>query len=122
MSDKISPVWRNVAKGVRYREHTTRKHGKRPDRYYCLIYKKDGKTVQEALGWASDGVTQAEAERRLAFLRENWRTGTGPKTLAEMRAAAAAEKDAAEKEMVEEQERRITVQEYFDGHFCLKSI
>ena len=33
--------------GVRYREHTTRKHGIRPDRCYSIRYKVDGKDKEE---------------------------------------------------------------------------
>lgn len=47
--------WIAAAKGIRYREHETRKHGKRPDRYWCIQYKLNGKTINEAVGWWSEG-------------------------------------------------------------------
>lgn len=78
-------LWTAAAKGVRYKEHPTRKHGKRPDRYWCLQYKLDGKTINEAVGWWSDGVTQSQCEELLAELRVNKKSGNGPRILRELR-------------------------------------
>jgi hypothetical protein len=38
--------------GIRYREHDTRRHGvgNKPDRYYTIFYKLEGKMVEEAVG------------------------------------------------------------------------
>ncbi len=95
-------IWTSAAKGVRYKEHPTRKHGKRPDRYWCLQYKLRGKNINESVGWWSDGVTQSHCEALLAELRINWKSGQGPQTLKEMRhsnlekrAAEAAAEEAA---------------------------
>jgi len=50
--------WIKVERGIRYREHPTRKHGvpKRPDRYYVIRLAVDGLMRQEALGWESGGL------------------------------------------------------------------
>ena len=95
-------VWTSAGKGIRYKEHPTRKHGKRPDRYWCLQYKLRGKTVNEAVGWWSDGVGQSQCEELLALLRINQKSGEGPQTLKELREfnherrrAEAAAKEAA---------------------------
>lgn len=109
--------WRNAAKGIRYREHPTRKHGKRPDRYYCLIYKRAGKTIQEAVGWASDGVTQDECEKKLVALRENWRSGEGPQTLTEMRLESQRQREAELAAQEAELIRRTTLADYFEQNF-----
>lgn len=107
--------WVKASKGVRYREHPTRKHGKRRDRYYALQYKRNGKVFNEAVGWSSDQVTQASCERLLAMLRENWRTGAGPQTLAEMRQEAEiARQDAKEAKERQRNEAR-TFQSFFEG-------
>jgi integrase len=79
-------VWISAGKGIRYKEHPTRKHGKRPDRYWCLQYKLQGKPINEAVGWWSDGASQAQCEDLLAELRQNQKNGQGPQTLREMRA------------------------------------
>lgn len=72
--------------GVRYREHSSRKHGgNRPDKCFYIHYKVDGKTRDEAVGWSSEGVTAEKAFKILAQLREANRLGKGPKTLSELR-------------------------------------
>lgn len=49
--------------GVRYREHPTRKHGIHLDRYFMIRYQKDGKRMEEGLGWASGHVDKNTAGR-----------------------------------------------------------
>lgn len=71
--------------GVRYREHPARKHGAIPDRYYILTYWWKGKTVTEAMGWASEKVTPTQCFNTLAEIKGNQATGKGPCTLAELR-------------------------------------
>lgn len=71
--------------GVEFREHKTRRHGPRLDRYYSIRYTVKSKVVRECLGWASEGMTPAKASKYRSTLRENIRTGEGPQTLAEMR-------------------------------------
>lgn len=79
--------------GVRYREHLTRKHGRYADRYIVIRYRVNGKRIDEVLGWTSQGASIDRAADVLGVLRQNHRTGTGPQTLAEMRAIAQDEKD-----------------------------
>lgn len=80
------PKWMKTKyPGVRYREHPTRMHGRQPDRYYVLNYKLDGKTKDEAVGWASEGVKPSECARLYGELKENRRKGEGPRSLAEKR-------------------------------------
>ncbi|MEA3333744.1 MAG: tyrosine-type recombinase/integrase, partial [Pseudomonadota bacterium] len=50
--------------GVRYYEHATRMHGRQPDRYFTIRYQKDGKRVEEGLGWASGHVDVKGADRK----------------------------------------------------------
>lgn len=80
--------------GVRYREHATRRHGRNADRYIVIRYRVNGRRIDEAIGWASQGASLDRAAEILAALRQNHRTGVGPQTLAEMRAMAQAERDA----------------------------
>ena len=91
--------------GVRYREHESRKHGVRPDRYFFVRYKLDGKDKEEGLGWSSQGWTAQKAAEKLAKLKEAQRTGEGAITLAQKRQQAAAARHAeAEARAVEERE------------------
>ena len=73
--------WITAAPGIRYRQHKTRKHGARLDRYYTLRLSVDGRQVEEALGWASEGWTVPRAQEELSRLRKAKRTGEGPATL-----------------------------------------
>jgi len=41
-------------KGVRYYDHPTRKHGLKFDRYLAIRYQKDGKRIEEGIGWTSE--------------------------------------------------------------------
>jgi len=78
-------VWTSAGKGIRYREHPSRKHGKKPDRYWCIQYKLNGRNINEAVGWWSDGSSQNQCEELLSTLRVNQKSGQGPQTLKEMR-------------------------------------
>lgn len=53
------------SKGIRYKEHKTRKHGMKFDRYFEARFQVDGKMKSRGLGWASEGWTleKAVAER-----------------------------------------------------------
>jgi integrase len=106
-------AWKNVSKGVRYREHESRKHNKRPDRYYMLTYKRGGKTMNEALGWASDGFTQADAEDLMETLRKNWRSGTGVQSLREMREHEADKRDQSVAARKEQERKGIPLADYW---------
>jgi integrase len=90
-------------KGVRYREHPTRKHGIQKDKYFSIRYKLDGKDKEEALGWASDGWTAEKAALELSKLRHNQQSGDGAFTLEEKREVELAkrEKEAQEKALAE---------------------
>jgi len=104
--------WIAAGKGIRYREHDTRKHGVRPDRYWCIQYRRNNKTYNEAIGWWSEGANQAECERALAKLRENWRIGQGPQSLKEMRQANQADREK-ERQALEKAELAGTTLEDF---------
>src|SRR5215472_6976376 len=98
----MSAKWKTVAPGIRVRDHETRKHGVRPDRYFTLRFSVDGRQVEEALGWASAGWTLARAQEELGKLREAKRTGQGPATLRERSQAMRLE----ERKKAEAEERR----------------
>jgi integrase len=93
--------WITVAPGIRCREHPTRRHGVRPDRYFTLRISINGRRVEEALGWASEGWTLKRAQEELGKLRAAARTGEGPTTLREQaEAKRRAERQKAEEEAV----------------------
>lgn len=99
--------------GVRTREHATRKHGIRPDRYFLIRYQTQGKRKEEGLGWASEGWTEEKAALKLAELKQAAKTGEGAKRLSEKRAARKkADQEAAAKKKAEER-RATTYEQYF---------
>lgn len=65
--------------GVRYREHPTRRHGARLDRYYTVRFSLDGIRKEEGLGWASQGWTQQKAAEYRAEMIKSAKAG-GPRT------------------------------------------
>ncbi len=71
----MASKWITAAPGIRYRQHQTRKHGARFDRYFTLRFSANGRQVEEALGWASEGWTVAQAQEELIRLRQAKRTG-----------------------------------------------
>lgn len=84
--------------GVRYREHSTRKHGVKKDRYFALRYQKDGERVEEGLGWSTDGWTESKAALKLAELRRAAATGEGEARLSKKREKARQAQIEAERE------------------------
>jgi integrase len=89
--------WVTADRGIRYRQHPTRKHGVKFDRYFTLRFSARGHQVEEALGWSSDGWTIHLAKEELVRLKKAGRSGAGPMTLREEREVnRRAELDRAE--------------------------
>jgi integrase len=100
-------------KGVRYKEHPVRKHGKQKDKYFYIRYKLNNKNKEEGLGWASEGWTEKKAGEVLFKLKENNKTGHGPRTLAEKRAQAQKQKEEEEAKTKEEENKTITFSQLY---------
>lgn len=81
--------------GVRCYEHPSRKFKRRPDRYFSIRYRVQGKRFEEGVGWASQDWTAEDASRILGEIRHNIKRGTGPQSLRDMARAARGEADAA---------------------------
>ena len=104
--------------GVRYYEHPTRKQRNgQPDRFFSIRYMREGRSVEETMGWATDGWNAEKAHGVLASIKQNKRTGTGPLSLAEMREDAAKERADAEREAAEEQAANMPLGEFFDTYY-----
>jgi integrase len=112
----MSGKWKTAAPGIRVRDHATRRHGVRPDRYFTLRFSVDGRQIEEALGWASAGWTLARAQEELGKIREAKRTGEGPATLRERsEAMRVAERKKAEAE-TRRQRLEKTVDDLWDRY------
>ena len=103
--------------GVRYREHPQRKHGVKPDKYFFIRYKLDGKDKEEGLGWSSEGMTEQKAAARLAELKEAKRTGHGALTLAERRREAKTQREQDERESIQKAKEEIKFKDIFEGPY-----
>lgn len=103
--------------GVRYREDPSRRYKRRPDRYLFIRYQDaQGKTREEGIGWISQQWTVAEAARIRGIIVKNIKLGSGPQSLAELRAAEQAEhRDTVRKTLAEEQ--AITFNDFVQNHY-----
>ena len=72
-------------KGIRYRQHESRKHGKQFDKYFIIYYNVNKKRKVEAVGWASEGWTLNEIKKILARIKKNIKLGLHPQNLMEIR-------------------------------------
>jgi integrase len=112
----MATKWITAAPGIRYRQHKSRKHGARLDRYFTLRLSVAGRQVEEALGWSSEGWTVARAQEELSRLRRAKRTGEGPATLRqEAEANRRAARRRAEEEAAEAR-RQKTVADLWDRY------
>jgi integrase len=108
--------WITGAPGIRYRQHPTRKHGARFDRYFTLRRSVNGRQVEEKLGWASEGWTVARAQEELIRLRQADRTGKGPATLREEREANRRAEQKRTEEEAAQARRQKTVADLWDRY------
>ena len=110
-------------KGVRYYEHPTRKIGKSTvakDKYFAIRYQKDGKRIEEGLGWASEldpkdskNWTAEKAALVLAELKEAAKgLKQGPSRLSERRVIEKKRKKAEQAE-----EARLEIDAMTFGYF-----
>lgn len=108
--------------GVRYYEHPTRKQRNgQPDRYYSIRYKKDGRTIEEGMGWATEQWNAEKAHNILNKLKENRKIGSGPQSLSEMRQKIAAERAAAEQEASKESVSSMSFQDFFERFYMAEA-
>lgn len=103
--------------GVRYREHDTRKHGVRYDKYFSIRYRVNGKLKEEGVGWASSGMTAEKASKILSEIRENIRTGKGPLSLSAMREENIAKKIAKKEAEEMKIKSAICFGEFFENSY-----
>ena len=101
-------------RGVRFYEHSQRKHGVRFDKYFAIRYQLNGKRTEEGLGWASDGWSEQKAALELADLKEAAKKGSGPVRLKQKREIAATKRGAAEAAKKQQKRESVTISQYFE--------
>ncbi len=116
---KLAPAY----KGVRYYEHETRKHGVKFDRYLAIRYQRNGKRIEEGIGWTSerdpeDGQfwTEAKAALVLERLRGAARHGKqeAPTRIAEQRERERERKEAERQAQILAEVEGVTFGQYFE--------
>lgn len=112
-----NPVVPSSLPGVRYREHPTRKHGAKPDRYYFIRYKVKGVLKEEGVGWSSEKVTADSAYAIRTEIRKNIKSGNGPTSYAAMKQEAEDARTADERERAAEEQRNITFGKIFTDSY-----
>lgn len=105
-------------KGIRYREHPTRKYGAIPDRYFTICYQHKGERVEEGFGWLSQGRTLKKAMRRLDELREAAKDPDPggirkPTRLSEARQAEEERREQEALEKAQHEKENLTFGQYF---------
>ena len=78
--------------GVRFKEVLTRQHKGRADRYFLIRYGRDGRTINEGVGFASEGMDAKYASTVRSEIVKNIRLGTGCQSLNEKRALESQRK------------------------------
>ena len=80
-------------RGIRYREHKSRKIGRvQKDKYYSIRYQVRGVAVETGIGWLSEGVTIGDCITKLETFKTNAKTGGGATTMKQQYAVDAAKK------------------------------
>lgn len=114
--------------GVRYREHPTRlfsgksKQKKRPDRYFTIYFRYNGKLFEEGIGWESEGATIEKAVRIRQELKDAQKEGSGPVSLREKRKKAEEKKADEERKLEAERIANISFGEFFTEIYQPQSI
>ena len=109
--------WVTVERGIRKYDHLTRKHGLKPDVYYALRYRVEGKRYEEGLGWASQGWTLERARLTLAELMIAKKTGAGEVTLRERRVKAQEEREEAKRQQEARKRLAVTLNAYWHSNY-----
>jgi len=100
-------------KGIRYREHPTRKHGKQPDRYFNARFTVKGNSIDESYGWASEKMSASKAFNLMSELKKELRNGKGTGKLADRQKAKQVELEEIEQKRIEQERLAITYTQFF---------
>jgi integrase len=119
---KLAPAY----KGVRYYEHETRKHGVKFDKYLAIRYQRDGKRIEEGIGWTSerdpeDGQNWTETKAALVLERLRGAAKHGkkeaPTRITEKRELERQRKEAEKTEAERQEKEAVTFGRYFENDY-----
>ena len=104
-------------RGVRWHQHTTRRHGVQYDRLYGIRYQVGGKRFENILGWASEGWTERKAADELSKLKDAYKVGEGDFALKEKRRKAMERAEAEKETRRQEALANISFIDFWDKHY-----
>jgi integrase len=107
--------------GVRYRFHNLKKFRGKPDKYFFIRYRSNGKLREEGIGWASEGWNAKKASLVLSELKKNHLTAEGPQTLAEKRAIESERKELERAKKERLAKEALSFSEYFQHRYFPES-
>ncbi|MBT4047968.1 MAG: site-specific integrase, partial [Nitrospina sp.] len=84
--------------GVRYKEPGKRRFKGKPEKYFSIRYKRNGKSIEEGAGWESAGVTPQYCSQLRTQIVQNIRAGKDHVSLKEKRG-------------IEETKRQVKIEE-----------
>jgi len=104
---------KTIYPGVRFRENPNRKFNSKPDRYFFIRYRYQGKLKEEGVGWSSEGWNAVKASNVLAKIKESIKIGEGPQSLAEKRKVLKEKREAEQAEKERRSLENITFNHIF---------
>lgn len=123
LSTKDKETGKPVNPGVRYYKHPTRKHGVGFDRYLAIRYQKDGKRIEEGIGWTSEIDPEDNeywTEKKAALVLERLKGAAkhgkkeAPTRIAEQRERERERKEAERQVQELAEKENVTFSYYFD--------
>jgi hypothetical protein len=103
--------------GVRWHQHSTRRHGVQYDRLYGIRYQLGGKRFENILGWSSEGWSERRAADEFAKLKEAYTVGEGDFALKEKRRKAMEKAQAEEEARRREALANISLKDFWEKHY-----
>ena len=107
--------------GVRYRESQDRrirvKGHYRPDRCFYIYYKVSGQSINEKIGWESEGLSGEQARDIRGTITSNIRKAEGYRSLKEKREIDQASRDSKAQEKLRKKKENVPA-----GNKCVEEI
>lgn len=104
-------------KGVRCREHNTRKHGIRKDKYFSIRYIFNGKSIEEGFGWESEGFTEKAAFDAVCEIKQNIKHSSGYFSIKEKQEIELKRREVETRKKEVEEEENITFAIFFEDFY-----
>ncbi|MDD5525391.1 MAG: tyrosine-type recombinase/integrase [Smithella sp.] len=131
LSTKDKETGKPAYPGVRYYKHPTRKNGVVFDRYFAIRYQKDGKRIEEGIGWATEKDPEDDenwTEKKAALVLERLKSAAkhgkkeAPTRLAEQRKREQDRRKQVEQERLQAEKEAITLTAFFQDIYLTQAM